>query len=42
MYQIGQSMSVNLRETALGGLAATPTGVEWKKKIAEKTSEEHR
>lgn len=26
MYKIGQSMSMNLRETAEGGLAATPTG----------------
>ncbi len=26
MYKIGQSMPVALRETALGGLAATPTG----------------
>lgn len=30
MYRIGQSMSPNLKETARGGLAATPTG----KKIA--------
>ena len=26
MYRIGQSMSSNLKETARGGLAATPTG----------------
>jgi L-serine dehydratase len=26
MYKIGQSMPVALKETALGGLAATPTG----------------
>ncbi len=26
MYRIGQSMSPNLKETARGGLAATPTG----------------
>ena len=26
MYRIGQSMSTNLKETARGGLAATPTG----------------
>ncbi|MCD8502454.1 MAG: L-serine ammonia-lyase, iron-sulfur-dependent, subunit alpha [Bacillaceae bacterium] len=32
MYKIGQSMSVDLRETAQGGLAATPTG----KKLASK------
>lgn len=30
MHQIGSSMSVNLRETALGGLAATETGKRWK------------
>lgn len=32
MYRIGQSMNPNLKETARGGLAATPTG----KKIAAK------
>ena len=26
MYRIGQAMSSNLKETARGGLAATPTG----------------
>jgi L-serine dehydratase len=26
MYKIGQSMPVALKETALGGLADTPTG----------------
>lgn len=31
MYNVGRSLPVSLRETALGGLAATPTG----KKIAE-------
>lgn len=36
MYQIGQAMPTALKETALGGLAATKTGREWKKKIAGK------
>lgn len=33
MYKIGQSMPSALRETAQGGLAATPTGREWEAKI---------
>lgn len=33
MYKIGQSMPVALRETAQGGLAATPTGRELEAKI---------
>ena len=33
MYQIGLAMPVSLRETALGGLAATETGKEWKKRL---------
>lgn len=33
MYKIGQTMPVSLRETALGGLAATPTGKELEAKI---------
>jgi len=33
MYQIGLSMPVSLRETAMGGLAATATGKQWKKKL---------
>lgn len=33
MYQIGLSMPVSLRETAAGGLAATETGMLWKKKL---------
>lgn len=33
MYQIGLSMPVGLKETAMGGLAATDTGIEWKRKI---------
>lgn len=33
MYKIGQTMPVALRETALGGLAATPTGREYEAKI---------
>ncbi|USG67220.1 L-serine ammonia-lyase, iron-sulfur-dependent, subunit alpha [Brevibacillus ruminantium] len=33
MYEIGRSMPRALRETALGGLAVTPTGQEMKKRI---------
>ncbi|WP_227395567.1 L-serine ammonia-lyase, iron-sulfur-dependent, subunit alpha [Jeotgalibacillus aurantiacus] len=33
MYKIGQTMPVALRETAMGGLAATPTGRELEAKI---------
>ncbi|WP_260471859.1 L-serine ammonia-lyase, iron-sulfur-dependent, subunit alpha [Bacillus sp. HMF5848] len=33
MYKIGQTMPSALRETAQGGLAATPTGREWEAKI---------
>jgi L-serine dehydratase len=33
MYKIGLSMSIDLRETAGGGLAATPTGKELQTKI---------
>ena len=33
MYQIGVSMPEALKETAMGGLAATNTGLEWKRKI---------
>lgn len=33
MYQIGLAMPLNVRETALGGLAATETGKQWKKKL---------
>ena len=33
MYQIGLSMPVSLRETAMGGLAMTETGKQWKKKL---------
>ena len=35
MYRIGQSMSPNLKETARGGLAATPTGKAITKAIFE-------
>ncbi|MGI6214884.1 MAG: L-serine ammonia-lyase, iron-sulfur-dependent, subunit alpha [Christensenellales bacterium] len=31
MYKIGISLPLNLRETAMGGLAATETGKKWKK-----------
>ncbi|NLM05539.1 MAG: L-serine ammonia-lyase, iron-sulfur-dependent, subunit alpha [Tissierellia bacterium] len=33
MFNIGQSMPAILRETALGGLATTKTGEEWKEKL---------
>jgi L-serine dehydratase len=33
MYRIGLSMPISLKETALGGLAATETGKCWRKKI---------
>lgn len=36
MYEIGNNMSVELRETALGGLAATPTGIALKNKVLNK------
>lgn len=36
MYDIGKSMPRTLKETALGGLAATPTGEEMKGKILGK------
>jgi L-serine dehydratase len=33
MYEVGQSMPASLRETAQGGLAATPTGKRLKQEI---------
>lgn len=33
MYATGKNMPASLRETALGGLAVTPTGLKWKKKL---------
>ncbi|MDD2648601.1 MAG: L-serine ammonia-lyase, iron-sulfur-dependent, subunit alpha [Eubacteriales bacterium] len=33
MYKIGKDMPSSLRETALGGCAATPTGCKWRNKI---------
>ena len=33
MYRVGRNMPCALRETALGGCAATPAGCAWKKKI---------
>lgn len=33
MYKVGKSMPDSLKETALGGLAATPTGKKFKGKI---------
>ena len=41
MYQIGLSMSPALRETAQGGLAATPTGRKWKSLLWETQDTEH-
>lgn len=38
MYKIGRSMPVELRETALGGLAATQSGHDVVKKMWEKTA----
>lgn len=36
MYKIGKGLPCELRETALGGLAATKTGIKLKKMIAER------
>ncbi len=33
MYQVGRSLPCTLRETALGGCAATPSGCAWKQKL---------
>lgn len=33
MYKVGKSLPPELRETALGGLAATPTGIKLRKQI---------
>lgn len=33
MYKIGRQLPMELRETALGGLATTPTGLKLKKKV---------
>lgn len=33
MYKVGKQMPCELRETALGGLASTPSGIELRKKI---------
>ena len=33
MYRIGQSLPLALKETAMGGLAATPTGQRWKDQL---------
>jgi len=33
MHSVGQSMSVRLKETALGGLAQTPTGLRYQQEI---------
>jgi len=37
MYRVGKTMPMDLRETALGGLAATPTGKRLAKEIFEKS-----
>lgn len=36
MYKIGLELPASLRETSLGGLAATPKGIELKKKVFNK------
>ena len=36
MYRVGKTMPNELRETALGGLAATPTGKRLAKEILDK------
>lgn len=36
MYKVGRQLPCELRETALGGLAATPTGIKLKQKILGK------
>ena len=33
MNNVGKSLPASLRETAMGGLAVTPTGLELKKQI---------
>ncbi len=33
MYRVGRQMPRELRETGLGGIAATPTGISIKNKI---------
>ena len=33
MYKVGKSLPESLKETALGGVAATPTGEEVKRRI---------
>jgi L-serine dehydratase len=33
MNDIGHAMPASLRETAMGGLAATPTGIKLRKKV---------
>ena len=37
MYQIGQALPQSLRETSIGGLAATETGKRWKAEISSLT-----
>jgi L-serine dehydratase len=33
MYRVGKLISPTLRETAMGGLAATPTGIRFTERI---------
>lgn len=40
MYTIGLSLPLTLRETAAGGLAATPTGLAWKKMLGQNRGEQ--
>lgn len=39
MYQIGQSMPITLKETALGGLAVTPTGCRLAKELEDRRND---
>lgn len=38
MFKVGKSMAVELRETALGGIATTPTGISITKKLSSQQS----
>ena len=39
MYKVGKSLPVELRETALGGIAITKAGLELKEKVFGKDKE---
>ena len=38
MYQVGKKLPPELRETALGGCAATPTGCRFAKQLLKKAN----